>query len=56
MVKMTRKQAMLLVIRGAQKYLTRLKNERDTGPEGVEVYLHPFIKDLEQAIKVIQHG
>ena len=45
---------MRIVIRGAQKHLTHLKNERDTGPEGVEVYLEPFIKDLEWAIEKVK--
>ena len=46
---------MLIVIRGAQKYLTHLKKECETGPEGIEVYLLPFIKDLDTAIDIVKH-
>lgn len=52
---MTRKEAMHIVIRASKKYCTTLKKQMHNGPEGIEVYLIPFIKDLEAAIDFIQH-
>lgn len=53
---MTRKEAMIIVIRGAQKYLTYLHKKLETGPEGIEVHLIPFVEQLSVAIRTVQKG
>lgn len=53
---MTRKEAMEIVIRGAQKYLTYLHKKLETEPEGIEVHLTSFIKQLSVAIRTVQKG
>lgn len=52
---MTRKEAMQIIIRGAQKYHTHLQKNLEYGPEGIEVHLQPFLGQLSEAIQVIQH-
>jgi hypothetical protein len=56
MSKMGRNEVISIIMIGARQYLTYLRQVREMGPEGIEVYINQIIEPLENAIEVIEHG
>lgn len=51
---MTYSEAISVLCVGIQEYLIELENQRDSGPEGIEVYAQSLIDRLTHALNIVE--